>query len=77
MRILSFRDCKVNNMANSVSRARMIIKIAHNINITIVDIENCQTMANRINWEELEYEDNDLLLDTVEALQSLNIVITL
>lgn len=64
-------------MANSISRARMIIKIAHNINITIVDIENCQTMANRINWEELEYEDNDLLLDTVEALKTLNIVITL
>lgn len=64
-------------MANSISRARMIVKIAHNINITIVDIENCQTMANRINWEELEYEDNDLLLDTVEALKTLNIVITL
>lgn len=64
-------------MANSISRARMIIKIAHNINITIVDIENCQTMANRINWEELECEDNDLLLDTVEALKTLNIVITL
>lgn len=64
-------------MASSISRARMIIKIAHNINITIVDIENCQTMANRINWEELEYEDNDLLLDTVEALKTLNIVITL
>ena len=64
-------------MANSISRARMIIKIAHNINMTIVDIENCQTMANRINWEELEYEDNDLLLDTVEALKTLNIVITL
>lgn len=64
-------------MANSASRARMIIKIAHNINMTVVDIENCQTMANRINWEELEYEDNDLLLDTVEALKTLNIVITL
>ena len=64
-------------MANSISRARMIIKIAHNINITIVDIENCQTMANRIDWEELEYEDNDLLLDTIEALKTLNIVITL
>lgn len=64
-------------MANSISRARMIIKIAHNINMTIVDIENCQTMANRINWEELEYEDNNLLLDTIEALKTLNIVITL
>ena len=64
-------------MANSISRARMVIKIAQNINMTIVDIENCQTMANRINWEELEYEDNDLLLDTVEALKTLNIVITL
>lgn len=64
-------------MANSFSRARMIIKIAHNINMTSVDIENCKTMANRIDWEELEYEDNILLLDTIEALQSLNIVITL
>lgn len=61
-------------MANNISRARMIINISHRANYTLIDVENCRTMCDRIDWSVLREEDYDLYDKAVNALFEMHLI---
>lgn len=61
-------------MANKISRARMIVNISHRANYTLIDVENCRTMCDRIDWLVLREEDYELYDKAINALLDMHLI---
>ena len=61
-------------MASTISRAHMIINISHRANYTLVDVENCLTMCDRIDWEALRDESYELYDKVLQALDNMHLI---
>lgn len=61
-------------MASTISRAHMIINISHRTNYTLVDVENCLTMCEKIDWEALRDENYELYDKVLQALDDMHLI---
>ena len=74
--VLQLTNSELNlpNMTNSITRAKMIVRISKSADYTIVEIENCRTMCGRIDWDELIEEDYELYARVIEALLKMHLI---
>lgn len=52
----------------------MIVNISHRANYTLIDVENCRTMCDRIDWLVLREEDYELYDKAINALLDMHLI---